>query len=84
MRFLTEFSYYDKRACYDEEKDTCLVKILYPDADWRETLIRILGFGSTVKLEPGQKFTELLARKKIPRDKGDFSPAIVSDNQDNS
>ncbi|WP_274967898.1 hypothetical protein [Succinimonas amylolytica] len=83
VRFLTEFSYYDKRACYDEETDTCLVKILYPDADWRETLIRILGFGSTVKLEPGQKFTELLARKKIPRDKGDFSPAIVSDNQDN-
>jgi len=82
VRFLTEFSCYDKRACYDEETGTCLVKILYPEADWRETLIRILGFGPTVKLEAGTEFTKLLTRKKIPRDKGDFGTDTVSDSQD--
>ena len=82
VRFLTEFSYYDKRTCFDEETSTCLVKILYPKEDWRETLIRILGFGATVKLENGATFLKLLKRKGINPEKLDFATGTVTADQD--
>ncbi len=82
VRFLTEFSYYDKRTCFDEKTGTCLVKLLYPEADWREILIRILGFGATVKLESGAAFMTLLKMKGINPDRLDFAAGTVTEEQD--
>ena len=82
VRFLTEFSFYDKRACFDEKTGTCLVKLLYPEADWREIVIRILGFGAMVKLESGAAFLALLKRKGIRPEKLDFTAVTVTEEQD--
>lgn len=49
-RFLLEFSAYEKQSEFNGETGVCQVRLWYPMPDETELLIRILGFGPTVRV----------------------------------
>ena len=65
-RFMLEFSSYEKQSEYDEETGACTVRLWYQWEDETEVLIRLLGFGSVVRvLEPASFVT--LMRERVAR-----------------
>lgn len=65
-RFLLEFSAYEKQSEFDSQTGMCRVRLWYPLADETEILIRILGFGPTVKVLGPEEFVEQI-RKRVAR-----------------
>lgn len=55
-RFLLEFSSYEKQSEFDGDTGICRVRLWYPLPDETELLIRILGFGPTVKVLGPKRF----------------------------
>lgn len=65
-RFLLEFSSYEKRSEFDGETGICRVRLWYPMPDETELLIRILGFGPTVRVRSPERFVRQI-RERIAR-----------------
>lgn len=62
-RFLLEFSAYEKQSEFDGETGICRVRLWYPLPDETELLIRILGFGPTVRVcSPDRFLRQIRAR----------------------
>lgn len=62
-RFLLEFSSFEKRSEFDEETGVCRVSVWYPMPDETELLIRILGFGPTVRVLSPERFRKQICQR---------------------
>ena len=62
-RFLLQFASFDRKTEYDPERDVYTCRISYDTADEAELLIRILGFGPTVKVLGPQGFLDQIKER---------------------
>ena len=62
-RFLLEFSAYEKQSEFDEAAGVCRVRLWYPIPDETELLIRILGFGPTVRVLGPERFVRQIRER---------------------
>jgi predicted DNA-binding transcriptional regulator YafY len=62
-RFLLQFASYDRKTEYDAERNIYTCQIFYDLGDETELLIRILGFGPTVRVLGPQRFLEQLKER---------------------
>ena len=65
-RFMLEFSCFKKESTIDPATGTAVAKIWYPVKDETEVLIRILGFGPTVRVTGPKQFVDRI-RERIGR-----------------
>ncbi|HIT18607.1 MAG TPA: WYL domain-containing protein [Candidatus Fimivivens faecavium] len=62
-RFLLEFSAYEKQSEFDGETGICRVRLWYPMPDETELLVRILGFGPTVRVTGPERFVRQIRER---------------------
>jgi len=62
-RFLLQFASFDRKTEYDSERDIYICQIYYDMADETELLIRILGFGPTVRVLSPQSFVDQIKER---------------------
>lgn len=62
-RFLLEFSAYEKQSEFSESTGVCRVRLWYPMPDETELLIRVLGFGPTVRVLGPEHFVRQIKKR---------------------
>lgn len=62
-RFLLSFSHYNKTAEYSKERDKYQITIVYDEADESDVLIRVLSFGSHVRVIRPNSFVFLVKER---------------------
>jgi len=71
-RFMTEFAGYEKITEFSKEEEKCTASIWYNKTDETELLIRLLSFGTVLKIKSPEYFRNL-ARERIKKQCSFFS-----------
>lgn len=62
-RFMMEFSFCEKESVYDDEHQVCHISIWYRREDETEMVIRLLGFGPTIRVTGPERVVREIRRR---------------------